>query len=89
MSRSVPRNFNLTIRPDIFEILVAEEQYFPLSSIERELVKAFFAQGRYLNASDLSAKVRADVRDLGIGVQKVGLCRVGPCAGISEFLKQR
>jgi len=53
----VVRDLDLTLGAQIFEVLVTENDQFPLSSIQCQLVQAGLRQLRDLNPMNLSAYV--------------------------------
>ena len=66
-------DFDLSLVAEVLEILVTEDQDLALSSVESKLVEALLRELRELDAADLSAEVGADVGDLSIGSEEVGL----------------
>ena len=50
LSRDRLGKFNLTIRTNIFEILIAEDQNFPLSGEQSKLIQALLRKFGYLDA---------------------------------------
>ena len=74
-----PRDFNLPFRTQILEVLISEEQYLALGSIQCELVKAFLGELRDLDPRYLRADVGADVVGCSVGSEEVRFR--GICAG--------
>jgi hypothetical protein len=77
-------NFHLTIGSKILEILVSEDENFPLSGVQGELVETLLIKLTNLHTLDLSADVWGDV--LGGSVcEQVRLCGVSPASSIDVF----
>ena len=83
----VPGDSDLTVSPDILEVLVTEDQDLALRSVQSEFVKTLLGKLRELNATDFSAKVWTDMADFGVLVEEVGLGWVSPEASIGVLCR--
>lgn len=63
----LPGDFNLLIRTDVLEVLVAEYDDFPLCCKQRKFIQAILGKLRQLNSADLCADKRAQIACYGIG----------------------
>ena len=80
----VTGDLNLALWTQVFEVLVPEDHDFALGNEQRELIKPFDIQLRYLDAMDLGTNVGA--QDFGCGVfQKIWLGGIGAKSRISVF----
>ena len=84
---SVLGNFDLLVGVDVLEVLITEDQQFPLSSVQTELVQAFSAELTDLDALNDGANVRVQVLDFSI-LQKVWFSLVSTSCGIGVFCRR-
>jgi len=78
-----PSDLNLSVRTEIFEILVPEDQELPLRSKQCKLVEPCVTQLRDLDTSDFSANVWADVIRLGARAEEVWFGGVSATAWVN------
>jgi hypothetical protein len=81
----VARNLNLPLGSEVLEVLVAEQEDLALGCVERKFVETVVGELGNLDTPNFCAKVRAEVLDLGVGVEEVGLGLVGKEALVGEF----
>ena len=74
--------FNLTIWTNILEILVTEDQNFPLSGKQSKFIQPLLRQFGYLDAGNFSAEVWANVTSGDIVVEETRFLRVCPTTRI-------
>jgi len=63
----LPGNFDLVIRTNILEVLVAEYDDLPFCCKQRKFIQALFGKLRQLDSTDLCAEIRAQVVCCDVG----------------------
>ena len=68
--------FNLTIRTNIFEILIAKDQNFPLGSKQSKFIQTLLCELGYLDTRNFSAEVWTDVASGDVEVEEMRFLRI-------------
>ena len=74
---------DLSIGTNVLEVLVPEKKHLALGSVECELVEAFLAELRDLDAADFSTEVGAEMLDPSLRRKEVRFGRVSSQARVN------